>query len=66
MIRPHMEFIDSIVESGTKEKIEKLDKVQDKALRRIEYCNNKEDRLNYDMLCSKYNIEDLSVCRKRS
>ena len=66
MIRPHMEYIDFIVESGTKEKIEKLDKTQDKALRHIEFCNDKDDRLNYDLLRNKYNKEELSVGRKIS
>ena len=66
MIRPYMEYIDFIVESGTKEKIEKLDKLQDRALRRIEYCVNPVDRLEYGALRSKYNIEELEVRRKRS
>ena len=66
MIRPHMEYMDFIVESGTKEKIEKLDKTQDKALRHIEFCNDKEDRLNYYLLRNKYNKEELSVSRKIS
>ena len=66
MIRPHLEYIDFIVESGTKEHIEKLNKLQDKALRRIEFCKNMDERSDYDVLRSKYRIENLDVRRKRS
>ena len=53
MIRPHMEYIDITIQSGIKEKEEKLDKLQDMALRRIEYCNTMDDRLEYDVLRKK-------------
>ena len=66
MIRPHMEYIGFIIESGTNEKVAKLDKLQDKALRRIEYCSKPEDRSEYAVLRNKYNIEELSVCQKHS
>ena len=58
---PHMEYIDFIVESGTKEKISRLDKLQDRALRQIEYCNKPENRLDYDIPRNKYKIEELDV-----
>ena len=66
MIRPHLEYIDFVIESGTKECIAKIDKLQNCALRRIEYCNNPADRLEYGDLRTKYNIEKLDVRRKRS
>ena len=66
MIRPHMEYIDFIIDSGTMEKVDELDKLQDKALRRIEYCSDKEERQDYEVLRNKYNSEKLSVRRKRS
>ena len=57
MIRPYLEYVDFVIESSTKEKIDRIDNLQRKALRRIEYCNNPEDRQTYDELGCKYNIE---------
>ena len=66
MVRPYLEYIDFVIKSSTKEKIKRIDNLQRKALRRIEYCNNPEDRESYDILGRKYNIEQLCVRRKRS
>ena len=38
MIRPHMDHIDFIVVSSASNRILKLDGLQSKAIRRIEYC----------------------------
>ena len=43
MMRPHLEYIDFIIESGGKERVTKIDKLQDKALRRIEFSDNSLD-----------------------
>ena len=37
-----------------------------KAIRRIEYCINFEDREDTDVLCDKYKIENLRLRRKRN
>ena len=66
MIRPYLEYVDFVIESSTKKKIDRIDNLQRKALRRFEYCNNPEDRQTYDELGCKYNVEKLSVRRKRS
>ena len=39
-----LEYVDFIIESSMKEKVQRLDTLQHKALRRIEYCKNPEDR----------------------
>ena len=54
MIRPYLEYVDFVIESSTKEKIDKIDSLQRKAIRRIEYCNHLEDRETYDVLGCKY------------
>ena len=46
--------------------IENLDKIERRALRRIEYNVRPEIRLGYDELRVKYKIESLSIRRKRS
>ena len=66
MIRPYLEYVDFVTESSTKEKVERIDKLQDKAIRCIEYCNNPEDRESYEVLERKYKMEKLCVKRKRS
>ena len=49
MIRPCLEYINFIIESSTKEKVHNSDRLQHKALRRIEYCNNPGEREIYDI-----------------
>ena len=40
MIRPHLDYIDFGVDSSASDRILKLDRLQDKAVRRIEYCTD--------------------------
>ena len=62
MIRPHLDYIDFVVESGSANHIQKLDTLQKKALRRIEYCMNVENRQDKKALQGKY----LKLRRKRN
>ena len=64
MIRPHLEYVDFIVESGSKTLVSKLDRLQDRALRRIEYCKKPENRKGYPVLQKEYHIECLSIRRE--
>ena len=66
MIRPHLEYVDFIIESGSKKLVSKLDRLQERTLRRIEYCKKPEKRKEYLELEKEYNIENLSIRRKRS
>ena len=66
MVRPHLEYVDFIVESGSKFWISKLDRLQERALRRIEYCKKPENRKKYCELEKEYNIENLTTRRKRN
>ena len=66
MIRPHLDYIDFVVDSGSADRIKRLDTLQKKALRRIEYCINVENRQDKDVLQDKYKIEDLKLRRKRN
>ena len=47
MIHPHIEYVDFIIESGSKALVLKLYRLQERALRRIEYCkkNRKYKRI---------------------
>ena len=65
MIRPHLDYIDFVVESGSADRIQKLDNLQKKAIRRIEYCLIPANRQNLDVLLGKYKIECLRLRRKR-
>ena len=66
MIRPHLDYIDFVVESGSADRIRRLDNLQKKAIRRIEYCINVESRQDKKVLQDKYKIEDLALRRKRN
>ena len=66
MIRPHLDYIDFVVESGSADRIKKLDTLQIKAVRRIEYCMVPENKQNLDVLLEKYKIESLQLRRKRN
>ena len=66
MIRPHMDYIDFVVDSGTQDRIKKLDRLQEKAIRRIEYTFDKNSRKEIDVLQKEFNIDSLPVRRKRN
>ena len=59
MIRPHLDYIDYVIDSGSADRIQKLDNLQNKAIRRIEYCMNTENRQDKKSLSDKYKIESL-------
>ena len=66
LIRPHVEYVDFIVESGSKKLVSRLEKLQERALRRIEYCKKSENRKEYSVLENEYKIENLSIRRNRN
>ena len=66
MIRPHMDYIDFVIDSGSVSRVQKLDNLQKKAIRRIEYCTLSANRKDIDTLQGLYNIEPLKLRRKRN
>ena len=66
MIRPHMDYIDFVVDSGSSCNISKLDRLQEKAIRRIEYCIDKNACKDLDVLQREFNIESLLLRRQRN
>ena len=65
MIRPFMEYGDFIVDSALQTVIDKLERLQEKSLRLIEYQSN-VNRLSMSNLKSKFKIENLETRRNRS
>ena len=63
MIRPHLEYVDFVVESGSKIAVSKFTRLQERALRRIKYCSTSE---NYIELEQQFNIENLCIRRNRN
>ena len=59
MIRPHLEYVDFIIESGSKNLVAKIDRLPERALRRIEFFDPIENRKSYDGLQILYGIENL-------
>ena len=66
MVRPHFDYGDYMIDSGTQNRIDKIDRIQDKIIRTIEYKWNSDEREDVAILRDKYNIELLSIRRKRS
>ena len=66
MIRPHLDYIDFVIDSGTSDHILKLDRLQEKAVHRIEYCTDKNARKKIAVLQEEFKIESLPLRRKRN
>ena len=64
MIRPHLDYIDFVIDSGSADRIRKLDKLQKKAIRRIEYCSLPANRKDIEVLQDLQNFEPLRLIRK--
>ena len=66
MIRPHLYYIDFVIDSASADRVNKLDNLQKKAIRRIEYCTLPANRKDIDNLQELYKIEPLRLRRKRN
>ena len=58
MIRPHLEYVDFVIDSGSKKLVNRLNRLQERALRRIEYSTRPENRKSYPELEKQYGIEN--------
>ena len=66
MIRPYMDYGDFVVDSAHISKVDKLDRIQERIVRLIEYCPLRENREDINVLLKRYNLESLRNRRKRS
>ena len=66
MIRPHLDYINFVVDSGRKDGVSKSDHLQEKAIRRIEYCIDEDARKEVDVLQEEFDIESMALRRKRN
>ena len=66
MIRPHLDYIDFVIDSGSADRVQRLDNLQKKVTRKIEYCIVPENRRDINDLYRSYNIESLKLRRKRN
>ena len=66
MIRPHLDYIDFVTDSGSAERFQRLDNLQKKAIRRTEYCALAANRKDVVTLQELYKIEPLRLRRKRN
>ena len=56
MIIPHFDYVDFVIDSATKDKTDRLERLHKRAIRTIEY---PEDRAPLDELYLKYNVTSL-------
>ena len=66
MIRPHLEYGDFLVDSAPQGNIEKLEKLQEKVLRLVEYQYFRANRKDMSTLKLSLKIENLETRRKRN
>ena len=66
MIRPHLEYGDFLIDSANQKCIDKLERLQERVVRVIEYEPLSNKRKEMSNLKISMNIDDLSVRRKRS
>ena len=67
LVRPHLDYIDFVVESGSADiESRKLMVYKKKKTRRIEYCMVPENRQYINFLYEKHGIEDLNLRWKRN
>ena len=66
MIRPYMDYGDFIIDSAHLSKVDKLDRIQERIIRLIEYCPSKDNRDDINVLMKRYNLESLRIRRKRN
>ena len=66
MIRPYMDYGDFIIDSALSSKVEKLERLQDRIIRLIEYRPIRENRVTLNVLFNTNNVETLKDRRKRN
>ena len=66
MIRPHVEYGDFLIDSSTQKCIDRIERLQERTVRVIEYEHLPNKRKEMSKLKSSLGIEDLAVRRKRS
>ena len=59
MIMPHYDYVDFVIDSATKYKTNKLERLHKRAIRTIEYRLDMENRKTLDDLYSRYNLTSL-------
>ena len=66
LIMCHMDYGDFVIDSGLKKNVDKLDKLQTKTIRCIEYQLDTDKRKDLETLYNKYKLEPLKVRRNRN
>ena len=66
LIMCHMDYGDFVIDSGVQANIDKLDRLQVRTIRCIEYRLGVDKRMNLPELYHRYNLEPLQVRRKRN
>ena len=59
MILPHFDYVDFIADSATNENTEKLERLHKRAVRKIEYCQNHNEKGQYDIVLKLFGLTSL-------
>ena len=66
MIRPHLEYGDFFINSANQKCIDKIERLQERILRVIEYKSESKNQVEMSVLKKSTGIEDFAIRRKRS
>ena len=66
LIMCHMDYGDFVIDSGLKKNVDKLDKLQTKTIKCIEYQLDPDKHKDLETLYNKYKLEPLKVRRNRN
>ena len=64
MILPHFDNADFIADSATNENTEKLERLHKRAIHKIEYCQNHNEKGQYDIVLRLFGLT--SLCQRRA
>ena len=59
MILPHFDYVDFIIDSATKENTEKLERLHKRAIRKIEFCQTQDQKMDFSKILKSFGLTTL-------
>ena len=59
MVMPHFDYVDFVIDSATKEKTDRLERLHKRAIRTVEYSHDADQKKTLTVLLARYNLVSL-------
>ena len=59
MIMPHFDYVDFVLDSANKSCTARLERLHKRAIRKVEFVNNTDNKGNYELLLKAYGLTTL-------